>query len=97
MTISEEPRDPDDDCCDLPLTIAGSYVLAKANYDKPYNYAVRLKTGECFRFEGCKVEGDWVLFEEPVFIDGFFIPEFRFDRGIEVRLDQIAWIADSGS
>jgi hypothetical protein len=75
----------------------GSTVLAKSFHD-PFSYAVRLKTGESFKFEYASRHDDWIHFtgiEYPTdFPDSIFQANPSIDRGLEVRIEMVAWIAD---
>lgn len=67
--------------------------------------AVKLITGEWFVAEHCVIYGEWVLFtdisEAYGFPDEITTGSWRggyplFARGLEVRLDSIAWIVEQG-
>jgi hypothetical protein len=87
---------------DLLKELHGSAVLAKSIND-PFYYAVRLKDGASFRFEYAKGEegSEFITFCGLENISG--VPEALlnltqdFYRGLEVRKDQIVWIADGNS
>ncbi len=88
-------------------------ALAKACVDNPWQYAVRLRTGEGWLFEGAHPVSDtWVHLErvtplEQIHVDGapplgspahqYTMPQepMIFDRGIDVRLRDIVWVADA--
>jgi hypothetical protein len=80
----------------------GSHVLTKSIND-PFYYAVRLKDGAAFRFEYARGEegSEFITFCGLQNISG--VPEALmrltqdFYRGLEVRKDQIVWIADGNS
>lgn len=78
----------------------GSSVLAKAQFD-PFRYAVRLKTGEAFKFEDAEITNGWVHFSGVGYVEGFPEPVREInptlDRGIDVRIENIAWILDGTS
>jgi hypothetical protein len=72
--------------------------LIKAVGD-PFEYAMRLTSGELIRFESAIIKGEWVhitgsgytKYNEPVF------PELPHPcpRGISVRISEIVWVADA--
>lgn len=71
--------------------------LIKACCD-PFDYALRLRTGEIIRFESARVVGAYAhltgqgsVAGEATF-DGLMFP---FPRGMDVRLDDIVWCADA--
>lgn len=76
--------------------------LIKACSD-PFDYALRLRTGEMIFFEYATVTGgDWVLIrgireiewpKEPQLTRCLYPP--TFERGVSVRLSEIVWIADA--
>lgn len=78
-------------------------ALWKAVLD-PFDYAIGLKSGMVIRFQEATIVGDgkWVYLsgldnwpEQYASTDyGEGIP-FPFPRGIEVRLDDIEWVADA--
>lgn len=71
----------------------GSRVLAKACFDKGFSYALQLRNGELFRFEGAEVVGDdWIHLNLVKERKGY--PPFASDRGVEVRISQIVWVMD---
>jgi hypothetical protein len=78
----------------------GSRVIVKCLID-PFYYACRLKTGESFRFEHGDINGEFIHFSGVENGEGFPNPLLlltgHFERGLDVRLDQIAWIADGTS
>jgi hypothetical protein len=72
--------------------------LIKANCD-PFDYALRLRTGECIRFVECKIFGDWVLLEQiemsaSVNTSPAGLP-YPCPRGVWARVDDIVWMADA--
>ena len=82
--------------------LGGSHVLTKAISD-PFYYVARLKTGEAFKFEYAKgdFDSEFILFTGVEDISGVPPELLRwsegFERGIEVRRDQVAWIGDGSS
>lgn len=82
-------------------------ALAKAESD-PFTYALGLRDGSVVRFGSANVRPPWVeLINESTSqvqlfragdIDGAFDGHgsggYHFDRGLFVRLDAIAWVAD---
>jgi hypothetical protein len=72
-------------------------ALIKAHWDNPFDYALKLRSGEIIRFSGCVIhQSGWVTlqFEETY---GEQIKElpFSFDRGMEIRISDIVWCADA--
>lgn len=76
--------------------------LVKAIQDQPFSYALGLKNGTVIHFTGADYSGgDWVALD----VESHNIPKlvrtavlnnpFPFDRGVEVRLSEIAWVADA--
>ncbi len=67
-------------------------ALAKACTDD-FSYALKLKNGDEFRFSQARpIDKTWVR------IDGLIVPEGDttvFPRGLEIRVDQIAWVCDA--
>ncbi len=86
-------------------------ALIKACVDKPFHFALGLRTGECFFFTGAEaIDKDWVHIGEVIpytsLIElvedtGSEGKEMLFDtrespeRGLNVRVSEIAWAADS--
>jgi hypothetical protein len=75
--------------------------LLKATVD-PFDYALRLRTGEEIRFNTAEIHGDYVTIggmiedgERP--LDAEENPKLphRFNRGLEVRVQDIVWCADA--
>lgn len=77
--------------------LVGSKALAKAIHD-PFDYALRLRTGEIVAFEFAEIiDKDWVRLtlkphnNQP--------PKTRLPfpapRGIDVRLSDIVWVMDA--
>lgn len=77
--------------------IVGSLALAKACID-PFNYALRLRTGEVICFEYAKlINSEWVhlvikRMEDQPKLDRIAYPAAR---GVDVRLSDIVWVMDS--
>lgn len=75
-------------------------ALIKACSDE-FDYAMRLKTGECFRFRKAKaINNEWVH------LDGVRLwqvgcmveednPNCLFERGVDVHVTSIVWVADA--
>jgi hypothetical protein len=69
-------------------------ALHKACCD-PFEYAIRLRTGETWEFEQADpINRDWVRIKFSPYRskDGV---AFRFDRGVDVRVSDIVWVADA--
>jgi hypothetical protein len=75
------------------------YDLDKACGD-PFEYAVGLRNGQIFYFEEAIIYGAWVRLKG---VKSNSVPmprdedlqRFTFDRGIQIRLSEIAWVADA--
>ena len=79
-------------------SILGSEALAKACTDKPFDYALRLRTGEVVRFVGATLlNREWINIE--LAKDGQWrTPNpfpFSADRGIDIRISDIVWVMDA--
>ena len=81
----------------LMKVLLGSHALAKACQD-PFDYAMKLRTGEVIRFHSAEVyRPGWVHLEvcdpdqQP---DEDRLP-FKADRGVDVRIDDIVWVMDA--
>lgn len=72
----------------------GSHLLKAAT--DPFDYAIGLRDGMVLRWTGgtCTIRGDWVHIPQPDQEPGKFLP-FPFERGLQVRLSEIAWVADA--
>ena len=76
----------------------GSNALAKACEDYPFDYALKLLSGEVIRFSGAAViRPGWIHLdllapdEQP---EEDCLP-FTGRQGIDVRIDQIVWVMDA--
>lgn len=81
-------------------------ALLKALND-PFDYALKLRTGDVIRFCEAKINGDWVHLyahckvapyghcQGPVEISPVPIGEWNADRGIDVRFSDIVWVVDA--
>jgi hypothetical protein len=86
----------------MAASLDGSRIMAKASMD-PFYYVARLKSGETFKFEYAHHEkgSEFIEFKGLENISG--VPEKmltwsgNFERGLEVRKDQVAWIGDGSS
>ena len=67
--------------------------LAKALCD-PFDFAIGLKSGPVLHFVGKTIDlkGEWFHLPSPDRVYGL---PFPFDRGMQVRLLDIAWVADA--
>ena len=68
-------------------------TMLKAVVD-PFCYAFGLKSGMVLWVETIAINKDWVYFPKP---ESDFSTKltFPFERGLQVRLDEIAWVADA--
>lgn len=72
-------------------------VLVKALCD-PFDYVVRLRSGELIRFVEAEQHGDWlVLHTAGGYGHDDFSPTLPFPcpRGLQVRISEIVWVADA--
>jgi hypothetical protein len=71
--------------------------LLKAIGDS-YDYALRLRTGEVIYFQQATVEGEFITLSGTGKDPFQQADELRysFERGLDVRLDDIVWCADLG-
>lgn len=78
----------------------GTHLL-KATVD-PFDYAVRLTSGDLIYFAYASIDGDWVyLADQDIHRDDHHgmsphpTPNPLFDRGLQIHLSAIAWCADA--
>lgn len=74
--------------------------LLKAAADKPFDYCLKLRTGEVYYFSGADLNdgGEFVTLEFSDTIgkmDDARRNSRPFDRGLDVRLTDIVWCADA--
>ena len=68
-----------------------------------YTYCLSLKNGTVFYFERAEplMNGEWVSLtitdERDLHTQAVLLKEFAFGRGVQVRVSEIAWVADSDS
>lgn len=69
-------------------------ALLKATED-PFNYILKLKTGEVIVFQSAiAVTNDWVILEK-IDYEASTIGQSRlFSKGLNVRVSEIVWCAD---
>ncbi len=89
-------------CRTCALTVPPS--LMKAATDT-FDYALGLRSGHILRFEFCRFHGAWVhvtlsdTLDVPYQLERRGGPRlgtsYTFDRGVDVRLDEIVWCADA--
>lgn len=81
-------------------------ALVKAHVDQPFDYAIKLTSGELYRTTGINIQGDWVTIEPAnpeTGIEGRTASPQGFTRsnpypcarGITVPLWAIVWVADA--
>jgi hypothetical protein len=74
------------------------HSLLKASFD-PFDYALRLRTGEVIYFQECSFRGDWVCLtvHKCPYQAAHDMSTLRhpFERGLDVRLSDIVWCADA--
>jgi transcriptional regulator with XRE-family HTH domain len=83
----------------VPETAGWPWALEKATCD-PFNYALGLRNGAVITFtEATLTAAGWVLIAEPKILAGpgasVYERSFTFERGMEVRVDEIAWVVDA--
>jgi hypothetical protein len=85
-------NDEFDPVCDACSEKYGHH-LAKAMCD-PFDFAIGLKTGPVLHFIGKTIDlkGEWFHLPDPDKVYGL---PFPFGRGMQVRLLDIAWVADA--
>jgi hypothetical protein len=76
-------------------SVAYPSALVKAMFD-PFDYACGLIDGTVIRFGEAQIQGKWVHLN-PRAVDQ---PEqrglpFAMERGVDVRIDRIVWVADA--
>lgn len=82
----------------LAVTMLGSSALSKACADKPFDYALRLRSGEVIRFSGAEIiRPGWIHLDvfPPASQPARDRLPFLADRGIDVRIDEILWVMDA--
>ena len=83
---------------ELCTSMLGSHVLAKACCDKPFDYALKLRTGETIRFSGATIiRPGWIHLDvlPPNKQAGTQRLPYLADRGVEVRVEEIIWAMDA--
>ncbi|HUE70997.1 MAG TPA: hypothetical protein VMP01_08920 [Pirellulaceae bacterium] len=80
--------------------LAGSWVLGKAASDF-WSYAIGLKTGQTIACSEITVDGEWITIRGITRVEAHgrrvLDGEFHWGRGLQVRIDQVAWCADCES
>ena len=99
--MPDEHENDSDDSDDLFVDPTGELPpdLVKAFDDQPWDYALGLRDGRVIHFQGADLVkgGKWVHLPGPdqkyelkmIGID------FSFDRGLDVRISDIMWVADA--
>lgn len=83
------------------LYLALPDALEKACSDHPWDYVLGLRDGSIIRFSGASYEGgEWVHIEtsDLVYTEGEDkrrVLPFSFDRGLDIRVSDISWVADA--
>jgi hypothetical protein len=57
----------------------------------PFDYAMRLTSGELIHFESAELRGDWAHLAESVALGEDQLP-VNTSRGLDVRIDSIVWV-----
>ena len=69
-------------------------ALAKAVSDNPFQYALMLRDGTIIEFGGAtQPSAGWILLHRPKMVNRGY--DSCLERGIEVRLQEIVWVADA--
>jgi hypothetical protein len=73
--------------------------LVKACQD-PFDYALKLRTGEVVRFVEAEIDGAWVTLigngnGKPNICEGVAGLDYHCPRGVDVRISDIVWCADA--
>lgn len=88
--------------CDRCEAKYGHHLL-KSTIDE-FDYAMRLVSGDLIYYNHATIEGDWVRVSDEGIVPmrGFLsvscappTPNPPFERGLQIRLDAIAWVADA--
>jgi len=71
-------------------------ALIKACFDT-FDYALALRNGYVIRFEAASVssDGKWVHLQMDYTLHAMTGIDYSFDRGIDVRIEDILWVADA--
>src|SRR6266487_4501794 len=91
----ELPWQDRDDLAELEYDKELPPALVKSLSDQPWDYAMGLRDGHIIRFCGAEIvrNGLWVHLDRKDF-DGCMLGyDFSFDRGLDVRIRDIAWVA----
>lgn len=92
-----------DELLDVPLCIACQErypaALIKATWDH-FDYALGLRNGMVLRFEQARIAGAWLhlrgVSEWTSGENNLRVQTgYSFDRGIDIRLDDVLWVADA--
>jgi hypothetical protein len=77
------------------------YHMLKAATD-PFDYAMRLTSGDLIYFQQLEIHGDWVTigggqinWEHSNYAPVVATENPPWERGLQIRIDAIAWIADA--
>lgn len=97
-----QPEPETNEFNDSILHIANTYgyppSLAKACVDQ-FDYALMLKNGVVYRFTEAEIiNKDWVRIKgtlDAMQMHSESPPDMTFDRGIDMRVSEIAWVADA--
>lgn len=69
-------------------------ALVKAVGDQPFEYALMLRDGTVIEFEGAEPQRvGWILLDRPRIVNRGY--NACFERGLEVRLDEIVLVSDA--
>lgn len=77
--------------------VVGSAALVKACMD-PFDYAMKLRTGEVLRFEHCRIiNKDWIHLTGVDRRDQLKDVQIAYsaERGVDVRISDIVWVMDA--
>lgn len=95
--MSEDNIDEHDVEEELLKKYNGSHALAKACYD-PFDYALKLRTGEVIRFESARlISPEWIHIEVMPIDDQPNQNRLPYPaiRGMDIRIADIVWVMDA--
>ncbi len=70
-------------------------ALLKAVADNPWDYFLETIRGQIFHFQGARIRDDWIFISGIRAIYPEFPEKYNMERGLWIRYDQIAMVADA--